>query len=114
MNDGPDELSKPLRVAVLAKQVPRSRQVGITGRSIAPRPYIAIGVGGRFNHLVAIRRAGTVLAINGNPAAPMFESADIGIVSDWREVVPALAEELGTAMPRDTGTTGPARERTSA
>ena len=73
---------------------PRARQVGITGRSIAPRLYIAIGVSGKFNHMVGVRAAGTVLAINADAAAPVFGHADIGIVGDWHDVVPALQTTL--------------------
>jgi electron transfer flavoprotein alpha subunit len=73
---------------------PRSRQVGITGRSIAPRLYVAIGLSGKFNHMVGVRAAGTVLAINPDRSAPVFEHADIGIVGDWHEVVPALEAAL--------------------
>lgn len=73
---------------------PRSRQVGITGRSIAPRLYVAIGLSGKFNHMVGVRAAGTVLAVNSDPAAPVFAHADIGIVGDWHEAVPLLTSAL--------------------
>ncbi|HEY5245472.1 MAG TPA: electron transfer flavoprotein subunit alpha/FixB family protein, partial [Acidimicrobiales bacterium] len=73
---------------------PRARQVGITGRSIAPRLYIAIGVSGKFNHMVGVRAAGTVLAINADADAPVFGHADVGIVGDWHDVVPALQAML--------------------
>jgi len=79
--------------------MPRGRQVGITGRSIAPQLYVGIGVSGRFNHAVGVRGAGTVLAINIDPEAPVWDHADAGILGDWREVVPllvaALAERAG-------------------
>lgn len=67
--------------------MPRARQVGITGRSIAPRLYVALGLSGKFNHMVGVRSAGTVLAINSDPSAPVFEHCDIGIVGDWQEAV---------------------------
>jgi electron transfer flavoprotein alpha subunit len=73
---------------------PRSRQVGITGRHIAPRLYVGIGLSGKFNHMVGVRSAGTVLVVNADPAAPAFEHSDIGIVADWHEVLPLLEEEL--------------------
>jgi electron transfer flavoprotein alpha subunit len=79
---------------------PRSRQVGITGRSIAPRLYIALGSSGKFNHMVGTRSAGTVLAINSDPDAPVFVQCDIGIVGDWHEVVPALVSALRVPDPR--------------
>jgi electron transfer flavoprotein alpha subunit len=99
----PDELEllEPLRTALSARigatrgvtdagWLPRSRQIGITGHSISPRLYVAIGVKGNFNHMVGARGAGTILAINCDPHAPVFTGADIGIVADWREVVPVL------------------------
>ena len=73
---------------------PRSRQVGITGRSIAPRLYVALGLSGKFNHMVGVRSAGTILAINHDPDAPVFTHCDVGIVGDWHVVVPALASAL--------------------
>jgi electron transfer flavoprotein alpha subunit len=77
--------------------LPRARQVGITGRTIAPRLYVAIGVSGKFNHMVGVRAAGTVLAINADADALVFGVADVGIVGDWREVVPLLVRELSRA-----------------
>jgi electron transfer flavoprotein alpha subunit len=73
---------------------PRARQVGITGRSIAPRLYVAVGLSGKFNHMVGVRAAGTVLAINEDPGALVFSQCDIGLVGDWRRTVPALASAL--------------------
>jgi electron transfer flavoprotein alpha subunit len=70
---------------------PRARQVGITGRSISPRLYVALGTSGKFNHMVGVRAAGTILAINNDPNALVLDHCDIGIVGDWHEVVPALA-----------------------
>ena len=77
--------------------LPRARQVGITGRSIAPRLFVSVGASGKFNHSVGLRAASTVLAINNDPGAPIFGVADVGIVGDWREVLPLLVEELATA-----------------
>jgi electron transfer flavoprotein alpha subunit len=74
--------------------LPRARQIGITGRTIAPRLYVALGTSGKFNHMVGVRRAGTVLAVNLDPDALAFESCDIGIVGDSLEVATRLAEEL--------------------
>lgn len=72
--------------------LPRARQIGITGRAVGPRLYIAVGLSGRDNHLLGVRRAGTILAINSDPGAPVFDSCDIGLVGDWREIVSALHE----------------------
>jgi electron transfer flavoprotein alpha subunit len=77
--------------------LPRARQIGITGRSIAPRLLVSIGASGKFNHVVGMRAAGTVLAINKDPDALVFDVADIGIVGDWREVVPELVGQLRAA-----------------
>jgi electron transfer flavoprotein alpha subunit len=72
--------------------LPHSRQVGITGRSIAPNLYIALAIGGKFNHTCGIQASGTVLAVNSDPNAPIFKYADIGIVADWADCVPLLIE----------------------
>jgi electron transfer flavoprotein alpha subunit len=77
--------------------LPRSRQVGITGRSIAARLYVSIGASGKFNHMVGVRGAGTVLAINADPDAPVFDCADTGIVGAWRDVLPLLLAEIARA-----------------
>jgi electron transfer flavoprotein alpha subunit len=81
---------------------PRARQVGITGRSIAPRLYVAVGLSGKFNHMVGVRSAGTIVAINEDPDALVFSQCDIGIVGDWHVVVPELAAALapGAVQPR--------------
>ena len=79
---------------------PRARQVGITGRSIAPRLYVALGLSGKFNHMVGVRAAGTILAVNEDPGAPVFSQCDIGIVGDWHVVVPALAAALREELHR--------------
>ncbi|HEU5302815.1 MAG TPA: FAD-binding protein [Acidimicrobiia bacterium] len=77
--------------------LPRARQIGITGRTIAPRIHVAIGTSGKFNHMVGVRAAGTVLAINPDPDALVFQVADIGIVGSWTDVVPLLVDEIASA-----------------
>jgi electron transfer flavoprotein alpha subunit len=77
--------------------MPRARQVGITGHSITPQLFISLGASGKFNHTVGVRAAGTVLAVNTDPKAPVFDYADIGIVGDWREVMAALTPRLVAA-----------------
>ena len=84
---------------------PRARQVGITGRSIAPRLYVALGLSGKFNHMVGVRAAGTILAVNADRAAPVFEHCDVGIVGDWHDVVPLLQEALRQDAPRPDAAT---------
>jgi electron transfer flavoprotein alpha subunit len=74
--------------------LPRARQLGITGHSISPRLYVAIGLSGKFNHLVGVRSAGTILAINPDPTAPVFAACDIGIVAPWEDAVPELERQL--------------------
>jgi electron transfer flavoprotein alpha subunit len=74
--------------------MPRARQIGITGRTIAPRLYVALGTSGKFNHMVGVRRAGTVLAVNRDRDALVFDAADIGIVGETLEVASLLAGEL--------------------
>jgi electron transfer flavoprotein alpha subunit len=79
--------------------LPRSRQVGITGRSVAPRLYVSVGASGKFNHSIGWRGAATVVAINADPDAPVFDVADVGIVGDWRAVLPLLVAELERVRP---------------
>jgi electron transfer flavoprotein alpha subunit len=79
--------------------LPRARQVGITGHSIAPQLYIGLGLSGKFNHSVGVRAAGTVLAVNNDPDALIFDHSDIGIVADWHDVIPRLTARLAEALP---------------
>jgi len=74
--------------------LPRARQVGITGRSIAPQLFVSIGASGKFNHSVGFRSAGTVLAVNTDPSAPIFQFCDIGMVGDWHGIVPLLTDAV--------------------
>jgi electron transfer flavoprotein alpha subunit len=74
--------------------MPRARQIGITGRTIAPRLFVSIGASGKFNHMVGVRTAGTILAVNRDPDALVVDAADVTIVGDYREVVPLLAAAL--------------------
>ncbi|HZU75832.1 MAG TPA: FAD-binding protein, partial [Dehalococcoidia bacterium] len=70
--------------------LPRQRQIGLTGRAIAPSVYIAVGISGSFNHLVGVLKAGTIVAVNRSPRAPIARAADYTLVGDWAELVPAL------------------------
>lgn len=72
--------------------VPRQVQVGLTGKAIDPRLYFAIGVRGAPNHTCGIKRAQTIVAINNDPEAMIFERATIGLVGDWATIVPALRD----------------------
>ena len=74
--------------------VPKNRQVGLTGRAVAPRLYLAVGVRGAFEHMVGSVKAGVIVGLNANPRAPIFKAADIGVVGDWRETLPPLVDAL--------------------
>ena len=78
--------------------LPHARQIGLTGRSIAPNLYIAVALSGKFNHMVGVRSAGTILAINEERDMPVFAAADVGIIGDWQQVVPALVAELRSRL----------------
>ena len=82
------------RNTVHAGWLPHHIQVGISGRTIAPRVYVAVGLRGAFNHTVGIQKAGVILAINNNKRAAIFKAADYGIVGDWQECLPSLVEAL--------------------
>jgi electron transfer flavoprotein alpha subunit len=74
--------------------LPRARQIGITGHSISPRLYVALGLGGKFNHTVGVRASGTVVAVNPDRDAPIFAWVDVGLVASWEDVVPELVARL--------------------
>ncbi len=75
--------------------VPKDHYVGRSGQHIAPRLYLAVGISGAPQHLEGVRGAKVVAAVNSDPDARIFRSADFGIVGDLYEVVPALIDALG-------------------
>jgi electron transfer flavoprotein alpha subunit len=85
------------RPVVDAKWLPKSRQVGSSGQTVKPKIYLACGISGSFQHLAGLKGNPFIVAINKNPKAPIFQVAEVGIVTDMLEFIPELTEKVREA-----------------
>lgn len=86
------------RAAVDSGWVPSNLQVGLTGTIVSPNVYLAIGISGAAQHMAGCSAAKTIIAINRDPEAPIFQRAPFGAVADWREILPPLIEKCRSML----------------
>jgi electron transfer flavoprotein alpha subunit len=96
-----EELAKLLGGEIAASRpicdngwLPLERQIGSSGQTVSPKLYLALGISGAIQHVVGMKGSRTVVAVNKDESAPIFEIADYGIVADLFDIVPALVEAL--------------------
>ena len=82
------------RVACDLGWCPHSWQIGLTGKTVTPALYIAVGISGASHHMAGCGNSGVIVAINSDPEAAIFKEAQIGTVGDYRQIVPALVDEI--------------------
>lgn len=99
-----EELAKALNGEVAASRpicdngwLPLERQIGSSGQTVAPKLYFALGISGAIQHIVGMKGSKTIVAINKDPEAPIFEIADVGVVGNLFDIVPAVTEEIKKA-----------------
>jgi electron transfer flavoprotein alpha subunit len=82
------------RPIVDSKWMEKSRQVGTSGQTVKPKVYLALGISGSFQHMGGVKGAPFIVAVNKNPKAPIFQLADVGVVTDLLDFVPELTEKI--------------------